>query len=48
MIAHQYHLPVIECLDVAQIDYVIYSDIQADPPEEIVLNAAAFCETRES
>ncbi|PPB87344.1 iron-containing alcohol dehydrogenase [Acinetobacter soli] len=42
MIAHQYHLPVIECLDVAQIDYVIYSDIQADPPEEIVLNAAAF------
>lgn len=42
MIAHQYHLPVIECLDVAQIDYVIYSDIQADPPEEIVLNAAAY------
>lgn len=42
MIAHQYHLPVIECLDAAQIDYVIYSDIQADPPEEIVLNAAAY------
>ncbi|WP_288390878.1 iron-containing alcohol dehydrogenase [uncultured Acinetobacter sp.] len=42
MIAHQYHLPVIECLDAAQIDYVIYSDIQADPPEQIVLNAAAF------
>ena len=42
MIAHQYHLPVIECLDAAQIDYVIYSDIQADPPEQIVLNAAAY------
>ncbi|WP_336935491.1 iron-containing alcohol dehydrogenase [Acinetobacter soli] len=42
MIAHQYHLPVIECLDAAQIDYVIYSDIQADPLEEIVLNAAAY------
>lgn len=42
MIAHQYHLPVIECLDAAQIDYVIYSDIQADPPEQVVLNAAAF------
>ncbi|WP_120430057.1 iron-containing alcohol dehydrogenase [Acinetobacter baylyi] len=46
MIQHQLHLPIIEILEELQIDYSIFSDIQADPPECIVLDAAKFAKTQ--
>ena len=42
MIHHQLHLPIIKILEDLQLDYSIFSDIQADPPEDIVLEAAEF------
>ncbi|MCU4304733.1 iron-containing alcohol dehydrogenase [Acinetobacter ursingii] len=42
MIQHQLHLPIIEILERLNITYSIYSNIQADPPEHIVLDAAEF------
>lgn len=35
MIAHQYHLPVIECLDAAQIDYVIFQIFKLTHPSRL-------------
>lgn len=46
MIQHQLHLPIIEILEELQINYSIFSDIQADPPECIVLDAAKFAKTQ--
>ncbi|MFW1806405.1 iron-containing alcohol dehydrogenase [Acinetobacter ursingii] len=42
MVRHQLHLPIIEILERLNITYSIYSNIQADPPEHIVLDAAEF------
>ncbi|MBK0062075.1 MULTISPECIES: iron-containing alcohol dehydrogenase [unclassified Acinetobacter] len=42
MVQHQLHLPIIEILERQNIVYAIYSNIQADPPEHIVLDAAEF------
>ena len=42
MIQHQLHLPILEILQHSKLDYLIYSDIQADPPEHIVLEAVDF------
>ena len=42
MIQQQLHLPIIEILETIQLDYVIYSSVQADPPEHIVLEAVQF------
>ncbi|OTG99373.1 iron-containing alcohol dehydrogenase [Acinetobacter sp. ANC 4973] len=42
MIQQQLHLPIIEILETIQLDYVIYSNVQADPPEHIVLDAVQF------
>ena len=42
MIQQQLHLPIIEILETIHLDYVIYSSVQADPPEQIVLDAVQF------
>ena len=42
MIQQQLHLPIIEILETIQLDYVIYSSVQTDPPEHIVLDAVQF------
>ena len=42
MIQHQLHQPILDILNQIGLEYIIYSDIQADPPEQIVLEAVAF------
>lgn len=42
MIKQQLHLAIIEILETIQLDYAIYSSVQADPPEHIVLDAVQF------
>ncbi|ENU26861.1 iron-containing alcohol dehydrogenase [Acinetobacter modestus] len=42
MIQHQLHQPILEILTQIGLEYLIYSDIQADPPEHIVLEAVDF------
>lgn len=42
MIQQQLHLPISDILETIQLDYVIYSSVQADPPEHIVLDAVQF------
>ena len=42
MIQQQLHLAIIEILETIQLDYVIYSSVQTDPPEHIVLDAVQF------
>lgn len=42
MLQQQLHLPILEILESMQQDYVIYSSIQADPAEHIVLDAVQF------
>ena len=42
MILHQLHQPILEILTQISLEYLIYSDIQADPPEHIVLEAVDF------
>lgn len=42
MIQHQLHLPILDILDQLSVETIIYSDIQADPPEHIVLEAVDF------
>lgn len=42
MLQHQLHLPILEIIENAGLDYAIYSDVQADPPEHVVLEAADF------
>ena len=45
MIQQQLHLAIIEILETIQLDYVIYSSVQADPPEYIVLDAVQFAKS---
>ncbi|MCH7306908.1 iron-containing alcohol dehydrogenase [Acinetobacter sp. NIPH 1852] len=42
MIQHQLHQPIIQIFNQISLDHIIYSDIQADPPEHIVLEAVDF------
>lgn len=42
MLQHQLHLPILEIIEDAGLDYAIYSDVHADPPEHVVLEAADF------
>ncbi|WP_353142785.1 iron-containing alcohol dehydrogenase [Acinetobacter pragensis] len=42
MIQHQLHLPILEILESQHQPYVIYSNVQADPAEHIVLDAVQF------
>ena len=42
MIQHQLHLPILKILEQIKLKHIIYSDIQADPPEHIVLEAVDF------
>ncbi|MFV5502181.1 iron-containing alcohol dehydrogenase [Acinetobacter sp. 226] len=42
MLKQQLHLPLLDIIESAGLDYVIYSDVQADPPDTVVLEAAAF------
>ncbi|MDH0032063.1 MULTISPECIES: iron-containing alcohol dehydrogenase [unclassified Acinetobacter] len=42
MIQHLLHLPILEIFNQIGLEYIIYSDIQADPPEHIVLEAVDF------
>lgn len=48
MIQQQLHLPIIEILETIQLDYVIYSSVQADPPEHIVLDAVQFAKNEKA
>ncbi|MHA3892816.1 iron-containing alcohol dehydrogenase [Acinetobacter sp. GXMZU3951] len=42
MIQHQLHLPILEIFEHLGLDYVIFSDVIADPPEQVVMNAVEF------
>ncbi|MHA3982243.1 iron-containing alcohol dehydrogenase [Acinetobacter venetianus] len=42
MIQHQLHWPIVDILNQIALEHIIYSDIQADPPEHIVLEAVDF------
>ncbi|MCH2001324.1 iron-containing alcohol dehydrogenase [Acinetobacter seifertii] len=42
MIKNQLHLPILQILDTLNIEYDIYADVQADPPEQVVLDAANY------
>ncbi|ERS00376.1 alcohol dehydrogenase [Acinetobacter sp. COS3] len=42
MIQHQLHWPIVDILNQIGVEHIIYSDIQADPPEHIVLEAVDF------
>ena len=42
MLKQQLHLPILDIIESAGLEYVIYSDVQADPPDTVVLEAAAF------
>ena len=48
MIQQQLHLTIIEILETIQLDYVIYSSVQADPPEHIVLDAVQFAKNEKA
>ena len=45
MIQHQLHLPLIEIFETTATPYLIFSDVQADPPEHIVLQAVDFAKS---
>nr|WP_174505695.1 iron-containing alcohol dehydrogenase [Acinetobacter sp. Marseille-Q1620] len=42
MLKNNLHLPILKILDTLKLPYVIYSDVQADPAENIVLDAVKF------
>lgn len=42
MLQHQLHTPILNILAAIPVEYAIYSDVQADPPEHIMLEAVAF------
>ena len=42
MLKHQLHLPILEILEDLSLTYNIYSEVEADPSEQIVLNAANY------
>lgn len=42
MIQHDLHRPILDILEQLNLDYVIYSDVQADPAEHIILDAVNY------
>lgn len=46
MIENQLHHPILEILEDSDTPYVIYADVQADPPEQIVQSAVAFAKNQ--
>lgn len=42
MLKHELHLPIINILQSTNTEYTIYSDVQADPPEHIVISAVEY------
>lgn len=42
MLKHQLHLPILEILEDISLTYSIYSEVEADPSEQIVLNAVDY------
>ena len=42
MLKHQLHLPILEILEDLLLTYSIYSEVEADPSEQIVLNAVDY------
>lgn len=42
MIQHDLHRPILDILEQLNLDYVIYSDVQADPAEHIILDAVSY------
>lgn len=42
MVKNQLHRPILQILDTLNLEYVIYADVQADPPEQVVLDAANY------
>ena len=47
IIQQQLHAPIIEILDTLQLHYVVYSKVQADPPEHMVFDAVAFAQQQQ-
>lgn len=48
MVQHQLHLPILEIFEAVKLPYAIYSDVQADPPEHIVLSAVEFAKQQQA
>ena len=42
MLQHQLHVPILDIFQDVSVEYAIYADVQADPPEHIMLEAVAF------
>ena len=42
MLQHQLHVPILDIFKDVSVEYAIYADVQADPPEHIMLEAVAF------
>ena len=42
MLQHQLHTPILDIFTAISVEYAIYADVQADPPEHIMLEAVAF------
>ena len=47
MIQHQLHQPIVNMLNQTGLEYVIYSDIQADPSEQLILDAVTFAKQQQ-
>ena len=44
MIQHRLHLPIINIFNCLQLNYRIYSEVQADPSEQVILAAVKFAQ----
>ncbi|MCO8044152.1 iron-containing alcohol dehydrogenase [Acinetobacter bohemicus] len=42
MFQHKLHLPILDIIEDAGLDYAIYAQVQADPADTVILEAAAF------
>lgn len=42
MLQHQLHVPILDIFKDVLVEYAIYADVQADPPEHIMLEAVSF------
>ena len=47
MIQRQLHVPILEILEAIKLAYVIYSEVQADPAEHIILDAVQFTKSEQ-
>lgn len=47
MLQHQLHVPIIEILHQIKLPFVIYSAVQADPTEAIILNAVDYAKSEQ-